>query len=106
MSDVELTTAQLESWVENQAKVGIVFENGLSVGLNEPGTLDRWEGLFVFRNSLVAITFTPRNAVAEVRFEDSVYQIRLRYGCGLLSLFEWKEAETFNLGTSTRKGEL
>jgi len=92
LSDLELAITQLESWIENRTKVELVFESGFVVGFNEPGTLDRWEGHFVFRNSLVTVTFNLRNAVPEVRFQDDVYQIRLRYGCGILTVFETKNS--------------
>jgi hypothetical protein len=93
MSDLEIATRQLESWIDNRTQVGLIFENGFSMGLNECGTLDRFEGLFIFKNSLADVIFDPRNAVPEVRFEDDVYQVRLRYGCGILSIFERKAAE-------------
>ncbi len=52
MSDSELATAQLESWVDNRTPVGLVFESGFAVGLTEYGTLERFEGLFAFRNPI------------------------------------------------------
>ena len=92
-SHLEIAITQLESWIDNKAKVGIVLESGFSVALNEYGTLDRFEALIVFKNP-VATVMLPRNAIPEVRFEDDCYQVRLKYDLGLLSMFEHKTRES------------
>ena len=89
-SHLEVAITQLESWIDNKAKVGLVIENGFSVALNEHGTLDHFEALIVFKNSVATVMFNPRDAIPEVRFEDNCYQVRLKYDSGLLSMFEHK----------------
>jgi hypothetical protein len=104
-SDLDMAIMQLESWVENQTSVRLVFApcaglaisliedglvglDGLFAGLDKPGTLERFEGHYHFRNSTAAVNFDPPASGSEVLFEDRVYQLRLQYAAGLLTIYE------------------
>ena len=91
-SHLEVAITQLESWIDNKAKVGLVIENGFTVALNEHGTLDHFEALIVFKNSVATVMFNPRDAIPEVRFEDNCYQVRLKYDSGCFRCLNTKRA--------------
>jgi hypothetical protein len=100
MSDLEIATAQLESWIDNKTQVGVVFKNGFAVGPTEYGTLDQG---FIFRNPILTVSFKPSIASA-VLWQDGVYQIRFKYPCGLLSFYERKATNELGKEVEAEEG--
>jgi len=94
MSDLEIATAQLESWIENKATVGLILRVVFAVGLNEAGSLERFEEPLPLQKTLsrrfILIRATPLQ-----RFDLKITAIRcgFKYDCGFLTICDRKPRE-------------